>query len=62
MDFITKLLAATIAMGTSLTFATIGEIYTQKSGILNLGMEGIMLMGALSGLLQPLLQGISTLD
>ncbi len=49
MDFITKLLAATIAMGTSLTFATIGEIYTQKSGVLNLGMEGIMLMGALSG-------------
>lgn len=49
MDFITKLLAVTIAMGTSLTFATIGEIYTQKSGVLNLGMEGIMLMGALSG-------------
>ncbi len=49
MDFITKLLAATIAMGTSLTYATIGEIYTQKSGVLNLGMEGIMLMGALSG-------------
>jgi simple sugar transport system permease protein len=49
MDFITKLLAATIAMGTSLTYATVGEIYTQKSGVLNLGMEGIMLMGALSG-------------
>lgn len=49
MDFITKLLAATIAMGTSLTYATLGEIYTEKSGILNLGMEGIMLMGALSG-------------
>ncbi len=49
MDFITKLLAVTIAMGTSLTYATLGEIYTQKSGVLNLGMEGIMLMGALSG-------------
>lgn len=48
MDFITKLLAATIAMGTSLTYATIGEIYTEKTGVLNLGMEGIMLMGALS--------------
>ncbi|MDD3998072.1 MAG: ABC transporter permease [Sphaerochaetaceae bacterium] len=48
MDFITKLLAATIAMGTSLTYATLGEIYTEKTGVLNLGMEGIMLMGALS--------------
>jgi len=57
MDFITKLLAATIAMGTSLTFATIGEIYTQKSGILNLGMEGIMLMGALSGFATALATG-----
>ena len=48
MDFITKLLAATIAMGTSLTYATLGEIYTEKTGILNLGMEGTMLMGALT--------------
>ncbi len=49
IDFTTKLLAATLAMGTSLTFATVGEVYTEKTGILNLGMEGIMLMGALSG-------------
>ena len=49
IDFITKLLAATLAMGTSLTYATLGEVYTEKTGILNLGMEGIMLMGALTG-------------
>ncbi len=49
LDFITKLLAATLAMGTSLAYATLGEVYTQKTGILNLGMEGIMLMGALAG-------------
>ncbi len=48
MDFLTKLLAATIAMGTSLTYATLGEIYTEKTGVLNLGMEGTMLMGALT--------------
>lgn len=48
IDFTTKLLAATLAMGTSLTYATLGEVYTEKTGILNLGMEGIMLMGALS--------------
>jgi len=49
IDFTTKLLAATLAMGTSLTYATLGEVYTEKTGILNLGMEGIMLMGALTG-------------
>ncbi len=49
IDFTTKLLAATLAMGPSLTYATLGEVYTEKTGILNLGMEGIMLMGALTG-------------
>ncbi|MGD1823318.1 MAG: ABC transporter permease [Pleomorphochaeta sp.] len=49
IDLITKLLAATLAMGTSLTYATLGEVFTEKSGVLNLGVEGTMLMGALSG-------------
>ena len=49
MDFLTNVVVATLVMGTSLTFATIGEIFTEKAGILNLGMEGMMLLGALSG-------------
>lgn len=57
MEFITKLLAATIAMGTSLTYATLGEIYTEKTGVLNLGMEGTMLMGALAGFATALSTG-----
>jgi simple sugar transport system permease protein len=57
MEFITKLLAATIAMGTSLTYATLGEIYTEKTGVLNLGMEGTMLMGALAGFATALATG-----
>ena len=48
ITFITNILGQTIAMGTSLTYATLGEVYTEKSGILNLGMEGTMLMGALA--------------
>lgn len=46
---IISILAVTIRAGTSLVFATIGEIYTERSGILNLGLEGIMLMSAVSG-------------
>ena len=48
MDFLTSILTITIRAGTSLTIATIGEIFTERSGILNLGVEGIMLMGAIS--------------
>ncbi len=47
-DLITILFAA-IASGTILLYATIGEIITERSGILNLGVEGIMLMGAFFG-------------
>ncbi|TET29989.1 MAG: ABC transporter permease [Anaerolineales bacterium] len=42
------ILQAGIASGTVLLFATIGEIFTERSGILNLGLEGMMLIGAMS--------------
>lgn len=43
-----RLLAATIAMGTPLVFASFGEILAESSGVLNLGIEGMMLVGAVS--------------
>lgn len=43
------LLAATVQSGTPVLYATLGEIFTEKSGVLNLGVEGIMIVGALSG-------------
>jgi simple sugar transport system permease protein len=47
MDLII-ILQAGVATGTILLFATIGEILTERAGILNLGVEGMMLMGAMS--------------
>lgn len=47
-DLITILFTA-IASGTIILYATIGEIITERSGILNLGVEGMMLMGAFFG-------------
>lgn len=38
-----------IRMGTPLLFATTGEIITERSGSLNLGVEGMMALGAISG-------------
>jgi simple sugar transport system permease protein len=40
---------AAIGLGTPLIFATIGEIITERAGILNLGVQGMMLIGAVSG-------------
>jgi len=42
------ILHAGIASGTVLLFATIGEVLAERSGILNLGLEGLMLIGAMS--------------
>ncbi len=47
MDLII-ILQAGVASGTVLLFATIGEIFAERSGVLNLGVEGMMLMGAMS--------------
>lgn len=42
------ILQAGVASGTVLLFATIGEIFAERAGVLNLGVEGMMLMGAMS--------------
>lgn len=46
---IVSILAVTIRAGASLLYATLGEILTERSGVLNLGVEGIMMMGAVMG-------------
>ena len=43
------LLATTVRSGTILLFPTIGEIFTERTGILNLGIEGMMVIGAFFG-------------
>jgi simple sugar transport system permease protein len=47
--FLAGLIGATIRVATPLIYATIGELYTERAGILNLGIEGIMFMGAFVG-------------
>jgi len=49
--FMSGLIGATMRMATPIIFATLGEILSERAGVLNLGIEGIMLMGAMTGFL-----------
>ncbi len=41
--------AALIRIATPLIFGTIGELFTERAGVLNLGIEGIMMLAAMTG-------------
>lgn len=47
--FLVGLIAATLRVATPLVLATIGEVFTERGGVLNLGIEGIMFLGAFVG-------------
>ncbi|MBB1329743.1 MULTISPECIES: ABC transporter permease [unclassified Pseudoalteromonas] len=49
LDVITNILYATIRTGTPLLLVALGEMVCEKSGTLNLGQEGMMLLGAVAG-------------
>lgn len=51
MSILIKFLVAAVAAGTPLLFGTVGEILSEKTGHLNLGVEGMMEMGACFGFL-----------
>ena len=51
LEILLSLLAATVQAGTPILYATLGEMLTEKAGVLNLGVEGMMLVGALAAFL-----------
>ena len=48
-SFLVVLVATAIVYGTPLLYAALGELLAERSGVLNLGVEGMMLMGAVIG-------------
>ena len=48
-EHLLELVVLTLAAGTPLVYAGLGELIVEKSGVLNLGVEGMMLVGAIAG-------------
>jgi Uncharacterized ABC-type transport system, permease component len=51
MNFVTDFISMVIVASMPLLFATLGELLAEKVGNLNLGVEGMMLLGAIGGFL-----------
>ena len=49
INFIGLILASIMASAVPLILASCGELITERSGVLNLGVEGMMIIGAISG-------------
>ena len=47
--FLVVVLSAAVVYGTPLVYAALGELLAERSGVLNLGVEGMMLVGAVMG-------------
>ena len=56
-ELLIPLLAAAVVSGTPILYATLGEIITEKSGVLNLGVEGAMMVGCFCAFLTAKMTG-----
>lgn len=56
-NFVVSMLATAITAGTPLLFAAQGEVITERAGIINLGAEGMMLVGAAAGFIATVATG-----
>ena len=50
-SFIVGLLASSVRLATPLLLAALGETFAERAGVLNIGVEGLMIVGALAGFL-----------
>ena len=59
--FFIAILSSAVIAGTPILFAALGELVTEKAGVTNLGVEGMMLIGAVAGFMTAIVTGNSWL-
>lgn len=57
LDILTTIIHNTIVYSTPLILAAIGGIYSERSGVVNIGLEGLMIMGAFTSAIATLATG-----
>lgn len=57
-ELIISTVARALAFSTPLLWAALGEIYAERAGVVNLGVEGMMLLGAVAGFIVGQLTGM----
>ena len=56
-SFITNLILASVRMASPLIFLSLAELYSQRAGLVNIGIEGLAAIGSLTGFLVSLITG-----
>ena len=56
-NFASELLLSTVRMATPLLFVALAELYSERAGLVNIGLDGIMAFGALAGFMVSYLTG-----
>ena len=50
MNFLTELLLSTVRMATPILLVALAETYSERAGMVNIGLDGIMAIGCFGGL------------
>ena len=57
MDYIANLILAAVRISSPLIFLSLAELYSQRAGLVNIGIEGIAAIGSLTGFLVSVTTG-----
>ena len=57
MSFVSNLILAAVRMAMPLLFIALGELYSERAGMVNIGLEGLAAIGSLVGLLVCFISG-----
>jgi len=61
MDLVTALLTSTVTMAVPLLLAALGELLAERAGVINVGLEGVILTGAFGAMLATYFSGSALL-